>query len=194
MYIVLCIYIIIITIRLKIHQLIRENTLKTVSSKQTTIKYNFPIFASSLLIFWTRFASFLQCHLKKINIVLHMGSVIGLAESHELMRNGGVTKKRKILYSSSTETKVQRWRETEANETEVEVELAVVWKRQHTRLYGRLLDNRHCAPAITRNRTRQHHAGIVRVSASILLLSHFLSLSLAHSRSSYISFISFHFS
>lgn len=73
-----------------------------------------------------------------------------------------------------------------------ELELAVVWKRQHTRLYGGLPDNRHCAPAITRNRTRQHHASIVRVSASILLLSRFLSLSLTLSRSSYISFISFH--
>lgn len=49
----------------------------------------------------------------------------------------------------------------------VERQWPVVWKRWHTRLYGGLLDNRHCAPAITRNRTRQHHAAIVRMSAKV---------------------------
>ena len=59
------------------------------------------------------------------------------------------------------------------------LEQSVVWKRWHTHLYGGLLNNRHCAPAITRNRTRQHHAGIVRMSDKVLSLS--LSLSLARS-------------
>lgn len=47
----------------------------------------------------------------------------------------------------------------------------VMWKRWHTRLCSRLLDNRHCAPAISRNRTRQHHAGIVRMSGKVPSLS-----------------------
>lgn len=82
-------------------------------------------------------------------------------------------------------------RERADDETEVEVELAVVWKRQHTRLYGGLPDNRHCAPAITRNRTRQHHAGIVRVSASILLLSRLLSRLARLSRAHPVYFVHF---
>lgn len=97
-----------------------------------------------------------------------------LVLSTAFMRNDGViTRKRKILCSSSESIAMKR--ERSRRDRGRGRASRCVKASAHTFVWW-VPDNRHCAPAITRNRTRQHHAGIVRVSASILLFSRFLLL------------------
>ena len=155
-------------------------------SWKTTIKYNFPIFTSFYFIVLHYFYDIIQ---KNVYYSLHILLVLPKAAS---LWGNDEEEDFVFFFGRNESTATERVNEWDRGDRGRELELAVVWKRQHTRLYGGLLDNRHCAPAITRNRTRQHHASIVRVSASILLLSRFLLFSVTLSHSSYISFISFH--
>lgn len=142
----------------------------------TWISYPFRFLSVKLIL-----CHFYTVPFEKINIILPVISY-WTCGNRAFARNGWQfhqeEKDSVFVFDRNESTVMKRAREQKRRRV-VEAEVAVVWKRQHTRWYGGLPDNRHCAPAITRNRTRQHHAGIVRVSAGILLSSLSFSFSLA---------------